>query len=260
MTILLGDGSGLFSAAPGSPVTPGGDPFTLVVGDFNEDGHADLAVVTNDGFSLSILLGDGLGGFSQAASPTGLPLVFPSSIALGDFNRDGHQDLVIGSPSNGTPFLLMLLGDGHGGFSEGGRISGIQLQLNVPHQLVVGRPDLAVTDYCVPHTTGSCQSAVQIRLNTGAWPAVTAPPTSEPPPTAGEPRPRTQPTQGVPEGTPGNAVPAVALASVAPIRAQTTAALAATGFSLLTLLLAGTALLLSGASLRRRERGCVERW
>src|SRR5215831_17268668 len=65
--VLLGDGSGRFSRGgqfvAGPPNTT---PDTLASGDFNGDGTPDLAVVNNgvNQFgSVSILLGDGSGGF-----------------------------------------------------------------------------------------------------------------------------------------------------------------------------------------------------
>ena len=44
VVVLLGNGSGGFSAAPGSPFTVGTAPKSVVVGDFNGDGVQDLAV------------------------------------------------------------------------------------------------------------------------------------------------------------------------------------------------------------------------
>ena len=44
VAVLEGDGHGGFTNAPGSPYAANGNPESLVVGDFNGDGHADLAV------------------------------------------------------------------------------------------------------------------------------------------------------------------------------------------------------------------------
>jgi hypothetical protein len=56
------------------------------------DGIADIATANADSNSVSILLGDGVGGFfagTNFAVGTG-----PRSVAVGDFNLDGFQDLV----------------------------------------------------------------------------------------------------------------------------------------------------------------------
>ena len=115
VSILLGDGSGNFSAATGSPFAAGTWPYAVVVGDFNSDGKQDLAAVNNISFNVTVLMGDGSGGFSPAS---GSPFAVgggPESIAIGDFNGDGKQDLVT---TNGyTNNVTVLLGDGSGGFS-----------------------------------------------------------------------------------------------------------------------------------------------
>src|SRR5690349_1095377 len=48
LTILLGDGSGDFSAAGTSPEAVGGSPWRVVSGNFNGDAHADLAVALHE--------------------------------------------------------------------------------------------------------------------------------------------------------------------------------------------------------------------
>lgn len=45
--VYLGDGTGAFTAAPGSPFAIAGAPFAIAVGDFNGDGEPDLAVDTD---------------------------------------------------------------------------------------------------------------------------------------------------------------------------------------------------------------------
>ncbi|MGH9764093.1 MAG: FG-GAP-like repeat-containing protein, partial [Blastocatellia bacterium] len=117
IAILIGNGDGTFKA-PVNAVDIGGStfPLSIAVGDFNNDGKLDLATTNRNG-SIAILLGDGSGGFSQTA---GAPLTFvanfPTSLQVGDFNRDGKQDLAFVDFNGGNAFVL--LGDGKGGFSE----------------------------------------------------------------------------------------------------------------------------------------------
>ena len=56
VSILLGNGSGGFTAAQGSPFAAGNAPFAVVVGDFNGDGRPDLAAADVVG-QVTVLLG-----------------------------------------------------------------------------------------------------------------------------------------------------------------------------------------------------------
>nr|MBA3353027.1 VCBS repeat-containing protein [Blastocatellia bacterium] len=49
-------------------VTPGGAPYSAAIGDFNNDGNQDLAVANAIGSTVSIRLGNGLGGFSGSTN------------------------------------------------------------------------------------------------------------------------------------------------------------------------------------------------
>ncbi len=64
MTILLGDGTGHFSAAAGSPVAVGNNPTSAAAGDFNDDGIMDLAVANANSNNVTVLKGDGTGRFT----------------------------------------------------------------------------------------------------------------------------------------------------------------------------------------------------
>jgi hypothetical protein len=61
----------------------------VVAGDFNDDGHLDL-VTANQNNTVSVLLGDGRGGFGAARNfACGASLW---SMDVGDFDGDGNHD------------------------------------------------------------------------------------------------------------------------------------------------------------------------
>ena len=113
VSILMGDGSGGFTVA--TDVAVGSAPRSVAIGDFNADGYQDIATgnyaVNNFGLgSVSIRLGNGSGGFSgNAEVAVGL---YSSSVAIGDFNGDGKQDIASANGNN----VSIRLGDGQGGF------------------------------------------------------------------------------------------------------------------------------------------------
>jgi hypothetical protein len=86
VTVLLGNGTGGFTAAPGSPFPVGTGPQFVVVGDFNEDGKPDLAIANSFGNNVTVLLGNGAGGFTAAPGSPFPAGAVPSSLAVGDFN------------------------------------------------------------------------------------------------------------------------------------------------------------------------------
>jgi len=115
ISVLLGDGLGNFTPAPGSPFTVGSEPNFIAVADFNGDGFVDLAVTNFGGNTVSVLLGNGTGGFSPASGSPFTVGRAPTGIAVGDFNGDGIADLAVTNQSDST--VSVLLGDGMGDFS-----------------------------------------------------------------------------------------------------------------------------------------------
>src|SRR5947208_3661241 len=111
-TALSGCGA-VFNQPSGSPVAVGTNPESVAVGDFNHDGKPDLAVANFNSNNVTILLGDGSGGFSQpSGSPVAVGLA-PFSVAVGDFNHDGKPDLAVAN--EGSNNVTIQLGDGTGG-------------------------------------------------------------------------------------------------------------------------------------------------
>jgi hypothetical protein len=115
--LLLGDGAGGF--APWYTVPTPDYGRDLAVGDFNADGRQDI-VAAGGAFDydtgVGVLLGDGSGHFSAlTVYNTHLE---PHTVAVGDLDGDGRQDVVVAETLEGTGELEVLLGDGAGGFAR----------------------------------------------------------------------------------------------------------------------------------------------
>lgn len=158
LSILLGDGFGGFSPAAGSPIPVATAPSWVKAADLNRDRRIDLAVTSQATDAVTILLGNGAGGFTAAAgSPVqvasdcvrpGHPCG-PTPLAVRDLNRDGKLDLATGNVFSDNASVL--LGDGSGGFSPA---PGSPFAVgDAPFALAAAdlnwdfRPDLAVTGY-----------------------------------------------------------------------------------------------------------------
>ncbi len=145
VNILLGDGTGSFLShttfdVGTSPISPS----SLTAEDFNGDGKLDLAIANTGSGDISIVLGDGTGGFSPAASYPAT--AHPGAIGVGDFNGDGKLDLVV--TDNGGSTISVLLGNGAGGFSAPTMIAvgGNPISVGVGDFNGDGKPDLAVAN------------------------------------------------------------------------------------------------------------------
>jgi len=91
----------------------GDGPLSVTSGDFNGDGHLDLAAANELTNNISILLGNGDGTFQAAANFTAGNS--PISITTGDFNEDGRLDLAVANYV--TYNVSILLGNGDGTFN-----------------------------------------------------------------------------------------------------------------------------------------------
>jgi hypothetical protein len=111
--VLLGDGNGNF----GSPAIFSGmeGPRPVAIGDFNGDGKADIAAGNQIGrHDLSILLGNGAGGFGPVTDYPIESFADPFSLVIDDFNGDTKLDIVVAE--RGRDRVALLLGNGSGGF------------------------------------------------------------------------------------------------------------------------------------------------
>lgn len=111
VAVLRGNGNGTFTQL-GANLPTGSLSRALAAGDFDGDLDLDLAVANNGGDTVSILLGDGVGGFAPRIDVAAGRR--PYFLAAADLDLDGDLDLAV---SSDLPGLGVLSGDGLGGFT-----------------------------------------------------------------------------------------------------------------------------------------------
>jgi hypothetical protein len=108
-----------------TPIAVGAGPVQVVAAAFTGDGRTDLAVAHNQAGGpatlrgVTVLLNQGGLHFTSSEIDAGVPA---GGLAVADFNKDGHADLVV--TENKAPGAVdVFLGDGMGGFSLQGTYS-----------------------------------------------------------------------------------------------------------------------------------------
>jgi hypothetical protein len=135
--------TGTFTEQTGLPLLPT-RPRWIAVGDFNSDHIPDLAVASFVGDAVTILIGNGTGGFTTGQSL--VPGNDPISIVTADFNDDGILDLAV---ANSTSFTVsVFLGAGSGTFGPGTElpIGGSATQITLGDLNADGHVDLVVSN------------------------------------------------------------------------------------------------------------------
>jgi hypothetical protein len=99
--------------------------FQLQAEDFNGDGKMDLLASVRNPYDefVSVLIGDGLGNFTENLIPTGGDVI---STVIKDLNNDGHLDLAMAVEVeiNSLPLdkIQLFYGNGLGGFIQAGEV------------------------------------------------------------------------------------------------------------------------------------------
>jgi hypothetical protein len=93
------------------------DPYSIVVGDVNGDGRADILWGDNriSPVTMHVLLAQANGTYLPAASLT-LPAPATTECLLADLNKDGHQDLICAGAYQLDMSVLVFLGNGDSTF------------------------------------------------------------------------------------------------------------------------------------------------
>lgn len=108
--ILLNDGTGIFTDAPGLIPSTVHDTDDLVIADFDNNGYADIIFISEDNFGHEYYLNMGNLNFELGGE---LPYSLGTAVGVCDLNNDGSKDIVIG---NRVSQNMALINDGNGGF------------------------------------------------------------------------------------------------------------------------------------------------
>jgi hypothetical protein len=116
VTVLLGTGGGSFDEADGSPMDLPGGTLDIRSADLDGDGSVDLVVAYEWEEIITVLYGDGSGGFSEGGNS---PLAIaggPISLAIEDANEDGTLDIIAAESRDNS--VRIFAGDGNRSFRE----------------------------------------------------------------------------------------------------------------------------------------------
>jgi hypothetical protein len=122
--VLFGHGNGTFQTS--TPLNLPTSGSGIAAGDFSGDGIPDIVATSPNDGGVNIFENDGAGHFTPVNNPQSgtLPTAIvsvrggaASSVAVGDFNKDGKLDVIVGLGGiNGASSVSVLLGNGDGTF------------------------------------------------------------------------------------------------------------------------------------------------
>src|SRR5205807_1628421 len=158
ISVLLGNGAGGFGGP--NTISLGADAsgqYSLALGDFNRDGRPDVVTANFKSNNITVLLGNGAGGFGTIKTISlGAGVDGPVSVAVSDFNGDGKPDVMTANFNSNN--ITVLLGNGAGGFGTPNTIT-LGADGKNPYSLAVGdfngggKPDVVTVNYSSDNVT-----------------------------------------------------------------------------------------------------------
>lgn len=148
-------GPGNFSFGPVIEYITGGNPFSVALGDLNEDGLLDIAVANYSSNTVSVYRNT-----SPAASMGTMTFDFkvdfatgalPNTVAIGDLDLDGKPDLALSNSDGSSVSVLRNASPGDGSITFDAKLdlttaSGPQ-SVSIGDLDLDGKPDLATANY-----------------------------------------------------------------------------------------------------------------
>lgn len=117
--VFLNLGNGTFNPTPDGITNivlgTGKGPVAITSGDFNNDGHPDLAVADSLDGTITLFLSNPANNFTYYTVSTLSGFGMPNGIIAGNFTPSGNVDLAVTDGSSGT--IHILTGDGTGSFT-----------------------------------------------------------------------------------------------------------------------------------------------
>lgn len=118
--VMFGKGNGTFN--PVTHIALGKKPLTVITGDFNNDGRADIAATNFSSNTISVVLNRGRSRFFAPINSSGGN--GPAGLAAGDFTGDGKLDIAVSDMGDGGTGggagARVLVGAGNGSFTATG--------------------------------------------------------------------------------------------------------------------------------------------
>ncbi len=140
------------------------NPTSVAAGDLNGDGKLDLVVTKKGSADVTVLLGDGKGGFAPGVEyPAGAQ---PGNALLADLNGDGKLDLVVTDSDSGA--IDVLIGNGDGTFGKPSSYAALQNPIALALGNFRGKGEI---DLAVASSTGL---AVLLNDGSGHFPNATS--------------------------------------------------------------------------------------
>jgi hypothetical protein len=115
VTVLLGNGKGQFSFAPGSPfsVESNPHPHGIAVADFNGDKKLDIAIDSWAENKVLVMFGKGDGAFQTPGVKFDVGKMPYQRLRTADVNKDGNADILTSNFEGSSASILLADGRGH---------------------------------------------------------------------------------------------------------------------------------------------------
>ncbi len=154
VSVLLGNGDGSFQERVGYEV--GSAPYSVVIGQLDEGGDADLVVANCLSSDVSVLLGNGDGTFEPSVEYVAGQS--PYCVAIDDLNGDGDADLVAANAQSDC--VSVLIGNGDGTFGGGTGVAE-----GLPASFALVGPNPFRSEVTLAYAVPSPGAAVVLRLH-----------------------------------------------------------------------------------------------